>query len=71
MENATIVPTLIAVAALLSPGVIWLLRLEGRLNTHEGQCAERQKRMDERHEAMLTTLGGMDEKLNRLMERTR
>lgn len=50
-------------------GVIWLIRLEGRVNTHEAECALRQKRADERHGEMKEQLDGISSKLDRLVER--
>lgn len=49
-------------------GVIWLVRLEGRVNTHEAECAQRQKRADERHAETNAKLASIDAKLDRLME---
>lgn len=49
-------------------GVIWLIRLEGRVNTHEAECSQRQKRADERHGEMTAKLTKIDEKLDRLIE---
>lgn len=37
-------------------GIRWLLGLEGRIGSHELTCNERQKRLDERHDAILRTL---------------
>lgn len=50
-------------------GVIWLIRLEGRQNTHEAECVQRQKRADERHDELTKQLDGMSAKLDRLVER--
>ena len=50
-------------------GVVWAIRLEGRQNAHEKECAQRQKNLDERHAAMTATLAHMDQKLDRLVER--
>lgn len=49
--------------------IVWLIRLEGRHNAHEAVCAERQKRMDERHENIEYKLDSIDDKLERLVGR--
>lgn len=49
-------------------GVVWLVRLEGRVNTHEAECAQRQARMDERHAETNKKLDAIDAKLDRLVE---
>lgn len=49
-------------------GVVWLVRLEGRVNTHEAECAQRQQRMDERHVETNKKLDAIDAKLDRLVE---
>jgi len=53
------VPVL-AVAAL----GVWALRLEGRVNTHEAVCAERYRRLEERHGEALEALAAIDRKLD-------
>ena len=58
-----------AVATLGITGIVWAVRLEGRVTAHEKECAERQKRIDERHEMMQHTLDAIHTKLDRLMER--
>lgn len=50
-------------------GLVWLVRLEGRVNTHEAECVQRRKRDDERHAETTTKLTAMDAKLDRLVER--
>lgn len=42
-------------------------RIDGRINTHERGCTERQKNLDERHEAITDTLKSIDHKLDKLM----
>lgn len=64
--------TVQAAAAVIVPcGLVaaWLLRLEGRVNTHEAECDQRQKRYDERHRSLSDKLDHMDAKLDRLVER--
>lgn len=50
-------------------GIIWLVRLEGRVNAHEAACLERQKRLDERHGEISDRLGKIDDKLDQIVER--
>jgi hypothetical protein len=54
------------VLALIAAGV-WLVRLEGRVNTHEAVCAERYRRLDERATESATKLHEIDAKLDRLI----
>lgn len=42
-------------------------RLDGRINSHERECAERQKRLDERHVESNKKLDHIVEKLDQLM----
>lgn len=58
------------ITAILGPVVgagVWLIRLEGRLNTHERGCDERQKRLDERHTEIQKKLDHLIEKVDRLL----
>lgn len=64
------VQEIIAVALPVIGGIIWLIRLEGRVNTHERGCDERQKRMDERHVEMGKKLDHIVGILDRLTEST-
>ena len=56
------IPAVSAVAA-----IVWLIRLEGRVNTHEAVCAERYKQMEERHLSALSSLAAIDTKLDKMM----
>jgi hypothetical protein len=58
--------TNVPVLALIAAGV-WLVRLEGRVNTHEAVCAERYRRLDERATESATKLHEIDAKLDRLI----
>ena len=58
----------IAVAFPIIGAVVWLVRLEGRLNTHERGCEKRQLQLDERHAEMGKTLNHIVQKLDRLIE---
>lgn len=57
----------IAVGLPVLGGVVWLIRLEGRVNSHEKSCEERQKRLDERHKNIEHHLASIDRKLDRLI----
>jgi len=56
------------VAVPIIGGIIWAIRLEGRQTAHERECAERQKRMDERHDVSVERLANIDKKLDRLLD---
>lgn len=69
---------IVAVALAGLAGLIWLIRLEGRVNTHERGCEERQRTLDERHATtnrelkdIKGTVTHMDSKIDRLLERDR
>lgn len=68
MDAQSIVGIIVAIAVPAILGVVWLIRLEGRVNTHERGCEERQKSLDERHDAMSKKLDHIDQKLDRLIE---
>jgi hypothetical protein len=51
-----VVPAVLALA--------WLLRLESRVNVHEAVCAERYKRLEERHDEAIDALRALDRKLD-------
>lgn len=57
---------LVALPAFL--GLVWLIRLEGRQNSHERSCEQRQKNLDERHATISKTLERMDAKLDHILE---
>lgn len=56
------IPAVSAVAV-----IVWLIRLEGRVNTHEAVCAERYRQMEERHMLTLSSLSAIDTKLDKMM----
>jgi hypothetical protein len=56
----------VPLVVLIGAGV-WLVRLEGRVNTHEAVCAERYRRLEERHSEALDALAQIDQKLDRVM----
>jgi hypothetical protein len=58
-----------AVLALVVGSVVWLIRLEGRVNTHEAICAERYKQLQDRHAETLDEMRSMDAKLDSIIQR--
>lgn len=61
--------TIVTIVGLSIAGLVWLVRLEGRQNSHERECIQYRKLVDERHAGMTKTLDAMNEKLDRLVER--
>jgi len=61
--------TIVTIAMIAVAGLVWALRLEGRVNTHEKSCEERQKRLDERHQAIGESLETLNAKMDRVIER--
>lgn len=64
----------LAIGLPLIGGLVWLIRMEGRVNAHEASCTERQTRLDERHSDINRRLASIDEgqartndKLDRLL----
>ena len=49
--------------------VVWLIRLEGRVNTHEAICSERYKQLQDRHAETLDEMRSMDAKLASIIQR--
>ena len=49
-------------------GLFWLVRLEGRLNTHEQVCSERYDNLAEKHDDTNAKLDRFEDKLDRLVE---
>jgi len=71
---------LVAVAVVAIGLVVWFIRIKTRQESHEDLCAERYaaiearhaqlvKVSDERHRENRERLAGMDDKLDRLLER--
>jgi len=56
-----VVPAVLALA--------WLLRLESRVNVHEAVCAERYKRLEERHDEAIEVIRALDRKLDAMASR--
>lgn len=59
--------SLVSIAVIGVGVVVWLVRLEGRVNVHEAVCAERYKRLDERATEAADKLHAIDAKLDRLI----
>lgn len=62
------VELLIKVGMPILAALVWLLRLEGRLNTHEQVCSERYDNLAEKHDDTNTKIDRMEDKLDRLVE---
>tara|TARA_R110002167_G_scaffold6079_1_gene27672 strand:- start:218 stop:421 length:204 start_codon:yes stop_codon:yes gene_type:complete len=54
--------------ALVVGSVVWLIRLEGRVNTHEAICSERYKQLQDRHAETLDEMRSMDAKLDSIIQ---
>ena len=54
--------------ALVGAG-IWLLRLEGRVSTHEAVCAERYRRLEEKHDEALLAIRELGVELRSRLDR--
>ena len=60
---------LVAVVSLVIGSVVWLIRLEGRVNTHEAICSERYNQLQARHLETLDEMRSMDAKLDSIIQR--
>lgn len=67
--DAAVAGVIVAAAVPVLTAGVWLLRLEGRINTHEAACDQRQKKLDERHEHITQGITRIDSKLDSLMDR--
>jgi hypothetical protein len=64
------IPTeLIAVVSLVAGSIVWLIRLEGRVNTHEAICTERYRQLREQHVEALDEMRLIETKLDGLIQR--
>lgn len=59
---------IVTVAVPVIAGIIWLIRLEGRVNTHEAECTQRENKHDERHVESTKKLDRIEAKLDRVLE---
>jgi len=62
-------PEVLAAASLAVGAIVWLIRLEGRVNTHEAICAERYQQLQARHQEALDEMRSMDAKLDSIIQR--
>ena len=62
-------PEVLAAASLAVGAIVWLIRLEGRVNTHEAICAERYQQLQARHLETLDEMRSMDGKLDSIIQR--
>ena len=58
-----------ALLALVVGSVVWLIRLEGRVNTHEAICAERYSQLRQQHVEGLEEMRLIDSKLDAIIQR--
>jgi hypothetical protein len=49
--------------------VIWAIRLEGRVSSHELVCSERYRRLEERHVEALDAIRALDAKFDRVVNK--
>ena len=62
-------PEVLAAASLAVGSIVWLIRLEGRVNTHEAICSERYQQLQARHQEALDERRSMDAKLDSIIQR--
>lgn len=55
----------VAVVGMAISGVVWGVRLEGRINGHDTLFVEREKRVEERHDDICRRLDRIEAKLDR------
>tara|TARA_Y100001951_G_scaffold83952_1_gene73110 strand:- start:246 stop:449 length:204 start_codon:yes stop_codon:yes gene_type:complete len=60
---------LVAVVSLVVGSIVWLIRLEGRVNTHEAICAERYQQLRQQHIEGLDEMRLIETKLDGLIQR--
>jgi len=60
---------LIAVVSLVVGSIVWLIRLEGRVDKHEAICAERYRQLREHHVEALDEMRLIETKLDGLIQR--
>jgi hypothetical protein len=60
---------LVAVVSLVAGSIVWLIRLEGRVNTHEAICAERYSQLRQQHVEALDEMRLIETKLDGLIQR--
>ena len=60
---------LVATGSLVVGSIVWLIRLEGRVNTHEAICAERYQQLRQQHVEGLDEMRLIETKLDSLIQR--
>ena len=60
---------LVAVVSLVIGSIVWLIRLEGRVNTHEAICAERYQQLRQQHVEGLDEMRLIETKLDSQIQR--
>jgi hypothetical protein len=60
---------LVATVSLVIGSIVWLIRLEGRVNTHEAICAERYSQLRQQHVEGLEEMRQIESKLDGLIQR--
>jgi hypothetical protein len=60
---------LVATVSLVVGSIVWLIRLEGRVNTHEAICAERYQQLRQQHVEGLEEMRQIETKLDSLIQR--
>jgi len=60
---------LVATVSLVIGSIVWLIRLEGRVNTHEAICAERYQQLRQQHVEGLEEMRQIETKLDGLIQR--
>ena len=60
---------LVAAVSLVVGSIVWLIRLEGRVNTHEAICAERYQQLRQQHVEGLDEMRLIETKLDSLIQR--
>lgn len=61
---------LVAAGSAAMSAIVWLVRLEGRMTTHEAICGERYRHLEERYAEGLDKMKSIDQKIDLLMQRT-
>jgi hypothetical protein len=59
----------VAAVSLVLGSIVWLIRLEGRVNTHEAICAERYQQLRQQHSEALDEMRTIETKLDGLIQR--
>lgn len=60
---------LVTIGTAATSALIWVIRLEGRVNVHEAVCAERYRYLEERYAEGLEKMRSIETKIDALMQR--